>query len=101
MRNIGTTMIAVIALAAGLSAQHGKAESAGLTGTWNMGLQGGHVIPVALVLKQDGDSLTGVVSMPTQRIEAVRTPSRSRCCGPEDAINAQMIRPQTPPLASV
>ena len=33
-----------------------------------MGLQGGHVIPVALVLKQDGDALTGVVSMPTQKI---------------------------------
>ncbi len=33
-----------------------------------MGLQGGHVIPVALVLKQDGEALTGVVSMPTQKI---------------------------------
>jgi len=61
-----TTMIAVLALAAGLSAQH-KTE-ASLTGTWNMGLQGGHVIPVALVLTQDGEALTGVVSMPTQKI---------------------------------
>ena len=25
-----------------------------ITGTWNMGLEGDHVIPVALVLKQDG-----------------------------------------------
>ena len=33
-----------------------------------MGLQGGHVIPVALVLKQDGEALTGTVSMPTQKI---------------------------------
>ena len=63
-----TTMIAVLALAAGLSAQHGKTEAPSLTGTWNMGLQGGHVIPVALVLKQDGEALTGTVSMPTQRI---------------------------------
>src|SRR5205814_1023624 len=62
-----TTMIAVLALAAGLSAQHGKTDAAGLTGTWNMGLEGGHVIPVALVLKQDGETLTGTISMPTQR----------------------------------
>jgi hypothetical protein len=38
------------------------------TGTWNMGLQGGHVVPVALVLKQDGHTLTGTISMPTQRV---------------------------------
>jgi hypothetical protein len=63
-----TTMIAVLALAAGLSAQHGKTEAPTLTGTWNMGLQGGHVIPVALVLKQEGDVLSGTVSMPTQKI---------------------------------
>ncbi len=63
-----TTMIAVLALAAGLSAQHGKTETPSLTGTWNMGLEGGHVIPVALVLKQDGATLTGTISMPTQRI---------------------------------
>jgi hypothetical protein len=62
-----TTMIAVLALAAGLSAQHGKTEVSSLTGTWNMGLEGGHVIPVALVLKQDGETLTGTISMPTQR----------------------------------
>ena len=63
-----TTMIAVLALAGGLSAQSKKTEPQGLTGTWNMGLQGGHVIPVALVLKQEGESLTGTVSMPTQQI---------------------------------
>jgi hypothetical protein len=62
------TMIAVVALVMELSAQHGKTEASSLTGTWNMGLQGGHVIPVALVLKQDGEAVTGTVSMPTQRI---------------------------------
>jgi hypothetical protein len=61
-------MIAVLVLAGSLGAQTKKAETQGLTGTWNMGLQGGHVIPVALVLKQDGESLTGTISMPTQRI---------------------------------
>ena len=67
MKSVMTT-IAVVALAAGLSAQHGKKEAPSLTGTWNMGLEGGHVIPVALVLKQDGATLTGTISMPTQRI---------------------------------
>ena len=60
--------IAIVALATGLSAQHGKTQAPSLTGTWNMGLQGGHVIPVALVLKQEGEELSGTVSMPTQRI---------------------------------
>src|SRR3954464_10387246 len=66
MTKVVATMITMVALAAGVAAQTKKAE--GLTGTWNMGLQGGHVIPVALVLKQDGEVLTGVVSMPTQKI---------------------------------
>jgi hypothetical protein len=63
-----TTMIAVLALAAGLSAQTKKADAQSLTGTWNMGLQGGHVIPVALVLEQEGDALTGTIAMPTQHV---------------------------------
>jgi hypothetical protein len=37
-----------------------------ITGTWNMGLQGGHVIPTALVLTQEGTSLTGTIVLPTQ-----------------------------------
>jgi hypothetical protein len=61
-----TTMIAVLALAGGLSAQTKKADARNLTGTWNMGLEGGHVIPVALVLTQDGDALSGTISLPTQ-----------------------------------
>src|SRR4029077_16524220 len=61
-----TTTIAVIALVAGLSAQ--KKTDTSLTGTWNMGLQGGHVIPVALVLKQEGTTLSGTVALPTQHI---------------------------------
>ncbi|MCU1381835.1 MAG: hypothetical protein JWL71_532 [Acidobacteria bacterium] len=68
MRNTMTTIIAVATLAVGLAAQHGKTDPPAVTGTWNMGLQGGHVIPVALVLNQDGGALTGTISMPTQRI---------------------------------
>src|SRR5205085_12180436 len=36
-----------------------------VTGTWQMGLQGGHVVPVALVLKQDGKVVTGTIALPT------------------------------------
>lgn len=39
-----------------------------VAGTWNMGLQGGHVVPVALVLKQDGKTVTGTIAMPTQHV---------------------------------
>ena len=37
-----------------------------VTGTWNMGLQGDHVIPTALVLKQEDKKLTGTIALPTQ-----------------------------------
>jgi hypothetical protein len=60
------TMIAVLALAGSLSAQTKTTEAPSLTGTWNMGVQGGHVIPVALVLTQDGTMLSGTLAMPTQ-----------------------------------
>jgi hypothetical protein len=39
-----------------------------VTGTWNMGLQGDHVIPTALVLKQEDKKLTGTIALPTQNI---------------------------------
>jgi hypothetical protein len=58
------TVVAAIVLGAGLTAQKGET----LTGTWNMGLQGDHVIPTALVLKQDGTGVTGTIAMPTQNI---------------------------------
>jgi hypothetical protein len=45
-----------------------RAETPTVTGTWNMGVQGGdHVVPIALVLKQDGHKVTGTIAMPTQR----------------------------------
>ena len=66
-KTIASLMFAM-ALGAGLSATpHTKTDPPTLTGTWNMGLQGDHVIPVALVLKQDGRTVTGTLAMPTQR----------------------------------
>jgi hypothetical protein len=44
------------------------AAPSNITGTWNMALQGGHVIPTPLVLKQDGKSLTGTIAIPTEDI---------------------------------
>jgi hypothetical protein len=35
-----------------------------ISGTWQMGLELEHVIPVALVLAQEGTSVTGTVTMP-------------------------------------
>src|SRR5256885_9408502 len=36
------------------------------TTLFRSGLEGDHVIPVALVLKQDGQKLTGTIALPTQ-----------------------------------
>ena len=41
------------------------ADPATVTGTWQMGLQGDHVVPVALVLKQEGSRVTGSILMPS------------------------------------
>lgn len=61
-----TAIVAVLMLAGGHAARAQKNEGSNLTGTWNLGLQGGHVIPVALVLKQEDATLTGTMAMPTQ-----------------------------------
>ena len=59
------TLITIVALAAGLSAQH---DDKTVAGAWNMSLQGDHVIPVGLELKQDGTKVTGTILMPTQNV---------------------------------
>jgi hypothetical protein len=55
------SFIGIVALATNVAV---AAEPATITGTWNMGLEGDHVIPVALVLKQDGPTLTGTIALP-------------------------------------
>jgi hypothetical protein len=60
------TFIGIVAMAAALAA----VESPNVTGTWNMGLEGDHVIPVALVLKQDGQTLTGTIALPSRNSSA-------------------------------
>jgi hypothetical protein len=63
--------IALAAFAAGPALaqhEHGSDANPSIAGTWNMSLQGDHVVPVALVLKQNGKAVTGTIAMPTQRI---------------------------------
>lgn len=57
-------LFAAIALAIAFAA---AAETPTVTGTWNMGLQGDHVIPTALVLKQQDKKVTGTIALPTQQ----------------------------------
>jgi hypothetical protein len=57
-----------IVLAALLAIAFAAADPKTVTGTWNMGIQGDHVIPTALVLKQDDKKLTGTVALPTQNV---------------------------------
>jgi hypothetical protein len=70
MTNTLAAAIALLVLATGSAAQHDpkSADAVNVTGTWNMGLEGGHVIPVALVLKQDGTTVTGTIALPTQNV---------------------------------
>jgi hypothetical protein len=57
------TTLAALLISVGLAG-----NAATVTGTWNMGLQGDHVIPTALVLKQEGKNVTGTIALPTQNI---------------------------------
>jgi len=59
MTKLVITALAALAIADG---------AANVTGTWNMGLQAGHVVPIALVLKQDGKAVTGTILLPTQHV---------------------------------
>jgi hypothetical protein len=56
-------MLALFASALALVAE--PAPTVG--GTWQMGIQGDHVVPVALVLKQDGQTVTGTIALPGQQ----------------------------------
>ncbi len=61
VRSIGTAVVVVgcaMAIPTVAAAQTPQ-KPASLAGTWNMGLIGDHVIPVALVLEQDGTALKG------------------------------------------
>jgi len=56
-------------LAALLFVSGAVAAAPDVTGTWTMRLNAGHVIPVPLVLKQDGATVTGTITLPTQNFD--------------------------------
>jgi len=63
MKKIFLTLVAFAALAAAADVTQT------IDGTWNTAMQGGdHVVPVALVLKQDGTKVTGSIMMPGNEI---------------------------------
>jgi hypothetical protein len=57
------------------------ASSPDISGTWNMGLQGDHVVPTALVLKQDGISVTGTITIPINVGQRVEVPLKGELNG--------------------
>src|SRR5262245_42861295 len=60
-------MLSLISIA--LTGLIAAADPATVSGTWQMGLQGDHVVPVALVLKQEGTHVTGSILMPASNGE--------------------------------
>ena len=70
MKRLRAIVIAVVGLAVGVGAQHDKKTDAApkVSGVWQMNVQGDHVIPIGMELKQDGENVTGTILMPTQHI---------------------------------
>jgi hypothetical protein len=49
--------------AAGLLSAQDTASTSGVTGTWNLSLIGDHVVPIGLVIEQDGKKVTGTMML--------------------------------------
>jgi hypothetical protein len=64
MSRMHAIVIAVVALSLGVAAQDRKSDPATVSGVWQMSVQGDHVIPIGMELKQDGKSVTGIILMP-------------------------------------
>lgn len=56
-------IVAAVALAAGASAQQNR-DAPNVSGVWQMNVQGDHVLPIGMELKQDGTNVTGTVLVP-------------------------------------
>ena len=63
---MNTRVISAIVAAFAALAIAGPAVAADpeLTGTWTLGVEGDHVIPMAMVVKQEGSKLSGTIAMP-------------------------------------
>src|SRR5438105_1993204 len=62
-------IIAAIAFAAGAAAeQDKKTDAQNVSGVWQVNVQGDHILPVGMELKQDGENVTGTILMPTAHV---------------------------------
>ena len=70
MKRMRAIVIAVVGLSVSVAAQQDKKTEAtpSVAGVWQMNVQGDHVIPIGMELKQDGEKVTGTILMPTQHI---------------------------------
>src|SRR4051812_3455710 len=55
--------LAIAAIVA-IAAPAAYAAESTLAGTWTLGVEGDHVIPMAMVVKQDGSKISGTIAMP-------------------------------------
>jgi hypothetical protein len=53
-----------IAVIVAIAAPDANAADPTLTGTWTLGVEGDHVIPMAMVVTQDGTKISGTIAMP-------------------------------------
>lgn len=62
MKTTRRWLLAVVASLA-LSSSAAAADP-DLSGTWTLGVEGDHVIPMAMIMKQDGSKISGTIAMP-------------------------------------
>lgn len=70
-RILAVSAVALFLTSAWPAQETTRAATPDVSGTWNMALQGGHVVPVALTLEQKGTVVTGVILLPTERGDRV------------------------------
>jgi hypothetical protein len=58
--------IPALVLAASIAATI-SAAAPDVTGTWTMGVEGDHVVPMAMVVRQEGAKISGTIAMPTNQ----------------------------------
>ena len=92
-------VLVLLALTAGAAAarQDKTPDSASaITGTWQMGLQADHVVPVGIVLKQDGSTVTGTILMPTHEGGRVEVPLKGEYAAPSLKLAGTVERAKEP-----
>ena len=59
-----TLTIAVLVFFALAGGNVAVAAEPGLAGTWTLGVEGDHVVPMAMIVKQEGNKISGTIAMP-------------------------------------